>query len=161
MQKISIIIISIITLIFIFNIKLNNNTYDIINYATRSFYHADVGHLIANMFSLLSLSQIESKLGTFKYVELIFLLWIISSLLLLLIQKFITKKVYTIGFSAVIYGMIVVYYVLFGIRSTQAATYLIISILPQLYIQGISFEGHLSGIIAGLICVKVLSLDKF
>ncbi len=71
-----------------------------------------------------------------------------------------SRKVYTVGFSGVIFGLIVIYYISLNQNPGITMTGLIISILPQLVVPGISFEGHLSGIIAGVIYITLFPVKK-
>lgn len=158
MAVITIIIISIMILVYLSslnNYQLNN---EMMNYAVRSFYHADLAHLISNMISFYYLSPIEDIVGEASFVFIVVFIWIVSSLLLYTYhQLFPSRKVYTIGFSGVIFGLIVVYYSLLGQKASVSVTGLIISILPQIVIPNISFEGHIAGIIAGALYVTFFS----
>lgn len=154
MAVITIIMISIMILVYLSsfnNYQLNN---EVVNYAMRSFYHANMAHLISNMISFYYLSPIEDIVGETNFVFIIVFIWIVSSLLLYTYhQLFPSRKVYTIGFSGIIFGLIVVYYSLLGQKASVSVPGLIISILPQLVVPNISFEGHIAGIIAGALCI--------
>lgn len=145
-----------IILAIVFFTKLNNYTThkDIIDYPLRAFYHANLTHLLANGFSFFILSFMEELIGWQNFLLAILFIWLLSSYILLGIHSFIPKtKVYTIGFSGVIFGLYVLYFSLLGNNNVVSIGGLILSILPQLFVKGVSFEGHLSGIIAGIIFV--------
>ena len=159
MRVFTIIILIIIAIIFSTNIQYNTGQ-DAIDYPIRAFYHADLQHLLANGISLYNLSFMEDVLGRTKFLSAILFIWIVSSLLLYLFHTLIpSRKVYTIGFSGVIFGLIVVYFSLLGNKNIGLAG-LIISILPQIFVPGISFEGHLAGIISGIIYITIFPLNK-
>ena len=147
-----------IILVAVYFTSLNNyNTgKDVIDYPLRSFYHANLAHLIANSISFYNLSFLEGILGSKKYLFAIMFIWIVSSLLLYgyhLINP--SRKIYTVGFSAIIFGLIVVFYSLLNQSTTMTLTRLIIIILPQLFVPNISHEGHICGIIAGFLYAKI------
>lgn len=160
MRIVSIIILGMIVLIF-FTINLKSTGIDIIDYPLRDFYHADMSHLFANGISMVALSFMEEILGWKQYLFAIIFIWISSSMILLLIHKLIpSRKITTVGFSGVIFGLMVIYYKLLGASSGITMIGLLISIVPQLMVPGISFEGHLSGIIAGIIYVSIFPIKN-
>lgn len=151
----------IIVVIFFTPVNFYDTGKDIIDYPLRSFYHANIAHLVANGISLYSLSFIENVIGSTQFFFAIIFIWIVSSLLLYLTHKiFPSRKVYTVGFSAVIFGLIVVYFTLLNQSPAVTLTGLVISIIPQLAVPGISFEGHLCGIVAGIIYVLLFPVKK-
>ena len=159
MRLISYIIIGVIILIFVSPFNFYDTGNEPVNYLFRSFYHANITHLAANTISLYNLSFIEEIIGQKQFFFAMLFIWIVSSILLYVIHKFIpSRKVYTVGFSAVIFGLIVVYYSLLNRSPGVTFAGLVISILPQIVIPGISFEGHLSGIIAGIIYVMLFGV---
>lgn len=155
MRLVSYIIIGILVLVF-FSINFYQTESETVNYALRSFYHANTAHLLANAISLYSLSFIEDIIGGTQFLFAIIFIWIVSSIILYLIHLLVpSRKVLTVGFSGIIFGLIVIYYALLNQSSAVNLAGLIVSILPQLFVRGISFEGHLSGIIAGIIYIFV------
>lgn len=148
------VIIFILVLIFFSGINYYNTQNEPTNYILRSLYHANIEHLAINMFSLYNLSYVETAVGRTQFVFAIVFIWLVSSLLLYFIHIiFPSRKVYTVGFSGVIFGLAVVFYSLLGETTTITLTRLLVGIIPQFFMQGISFEGHLSGIIAGVLYV--------
>lgn len=159
MQIISYIIIGIIVIIFISPINFYDTKNEPVNYIVRSLYHANTTHLLINMFSFYNLSFMEDVIGKTKFLTAILFIWIVSSILLYFYQKiFPSRKKYTVGFSAVIFGLIVVYYSLINISKRKMLLPLLASIIPQLFMIGISFEGHICGIIAGFMFVTLFPI---
>ena len=160
MPIVSYIILGIMLVIFFLSIHYNTG-YDIIDYPIRAFYHGNLNHLIANGISLYSLSFMENVIGSWTFLFAIIFIWIVSSLLLYLEHLILpSRKVYTIGFSGVIFGLIVLYYTLLNQSPGITSLGLIVSIVPQIFMPGISWEGHICGIIAGLLYVMLFPLDK-
>lgn len=160
MRIVSYIILGILAIIFLSPLNFKNFNNGIIDYPIRSLYHADWSHLIANGISLYALSFIEDIMGSTQFLMAIIFIWILSSYILWGIQTiFPSRKVYTVGFSGVIFGLIVIYYSLLNSSPGFTLLGLGISILPQLFVKGISFEGHLSGIIAGIIYVLLFPVN--
>ncbi|XWV26009.1 putative rhomboid protein [Tupanvirus soda lake] len=161
MRVITYIILGIIVLIFFSSFNFYDTGYDIVDYPLRSLYHANVSHLVANGISLFALSFMEEIIGWNQFLLAILFIWIVSSILLYIIHIiFPSRKIYTVGFSAVIFGLVVIYYSLLNQSTTVTLAGLVISILPQLVVPGISFEGHLAGIISGIIYVLLFPVKR-
>jgi len=149
-----------ITLFFVMR-NYYDTGHDIIDYPLHSLYHANLDHLIANSISFFSLSFIETVIGWKRYLFAIVFIWLVSSLLLFIYHKIVpSRKVYTVGFSAVIFGLMVVYYSLLGQGPAVTLTGLIISILPQIFVPGISWEGHICGVLAGILYILLFPVNK-
>ena len=158
-KPVTIVIIAIIVIVFL-TINFKSTGLDIIDYPIRHLYHADMTHLATNTVSVIVLSFMEEILGWKRYLFAILFIWILSSMILLLIHKmFPSRKVVTVGFSGVIFGLSVIYYKLLGASSSITLVGLLISIVPQLLVPGISVEGHLSGIIAGIIYITLFPIE--
>ena len=165
MPLVTYIILIVLVVVFISPLNIHGATgNEIVDYGLRAFYHANFAHLIANSISFLALSTLEEALGSTQYIFAIIFIWIVSTLILYTIHKiFPSRKVLTVGFSGVIFGLVVLYFMESNQNIGTTILVLAISILPQLFIPGISFEGHLSGIIAGFLYVLVFKyggLDK-
>lgn len=161
MNIITYIILGILFTIFFIMKGFYDTGYDVIDYPLHALYHANLDHLIANSISFYSLSFIENIMGWKQYLFAIIFIWIVSSLLLYTEQKILpSRKVYTVGFSGVIFGLIVIYYSLLNQSPTVTFTGLTVSILPQLFVSNISFDGHLCGIIAGILYIALFPIDK-
>lgn len=141
---------------------------EVVNYLVRSFYHGNLLHLLLNLFSLYSLgNDLEPMMGGGVYLGMIIFLWLVSSLLLLGIDQVFDQKKISVGFSAVLFGMALVeafeeqngalslVNLLAVGRLVSVFQTMVFKLLPQLLIPGISFEGHLSGLVAGLIYLLV------
>jgi rhomboid domain-containing protein 1 len=160
MRIVTLVIIGIIVIVYFTKLNFYNTGYDIIDYELRAFYHANMTHLIANGISFWSLSFMEEVIGWGQFLFAILFIWIVSGIILYFIHKmFPSRKVYTVGFSGVIFGLMVVYLSLLG-KGPVSYTGLLISILPQLFVRGVSFEGHLAGIIAGAIFVVLFPVKN-
>ena len=127
---------------FDYNFKLEP-----LNYLFRSFQHADLIHLLVNLYSFWQLRNLSQKMKPVELISAILIIWIISSLLLYAVHTFIPgTKVHTVGFSGIILGLVLVHNNYnnpgqLGLISTE----LLIQILPHFLMPGISFWGHLSG----------------
>ena len=154
MHILSYVIMGILILVYISPLNFYNTSIEPFNYVLRSTYHANLSHLAANLFSFYFLSSIGDIIGEKHFLMAIIFIWIVSSILLYLYQQILpSRKFYTVGFSAVIFGLFVVYYSLIKQNNVISVGALLISIVPQILIPGISWEGHICGIIAGIIYV--------
>jgi rhomboid domain-containing protein 1 len=161
MRIVTYIILGIIVLIFFSSFNFHDTGNDIIDYPLHSLYHANISHLVANGISFIALSFMEEVIGWGQFLMAILFIWIVSSIILYIIHMiFPSRKIYTVGFSGVIFGLVVVYYSLLNQSPGVTLAGLVISILPQLAIPGISFEGHLAGIIAGIIYVLLFPVKR-
>lgn len=143
-------------IIFITPLNNSNTSSEIGNYLLRTAYHADLTHLLGNMLTFYGLSFIENVMGHYNFLIAVLFIWIVSSIMLYTYHSiFPSKKVYTIGFSGVIYGLIVVYISLLGNSSRISIIDLVGSLIPQLFIPQISIAGHFFGIVAGIFYVLI------
>lgn len=125
-----------------------------LDYTLRSFFHANLIHLATNLFTLWQISDVTKSFTTIQFITLIIFLTLSSSFILYIINTiFPSTKAITVGFSAVIFGLFVVSQKLLGHDLIHIGTINFGQILPQILIPGISFWGHVSGIISGLIYV--------
>ncbi|BCS83324.1 putative rhomboid protein [Cotonvirus japonicus] len=161
MRYVTYIILILLVVVYFSPFNFYNTNNDALNYLLRTGYHANIQHLLANAFSFYMLSFLEDVMGHGKFAFCILFIWVVSSLLLLALHTVLpSRKVYTVGFSGVIFGLIVVY--LMSLNSNKGITIagLVLSIIPQLLVPGISFEGHLCGIVAGFIFVILFPIPK-
>jgi membrane associated rhomboid family serine protease len=144
-----------------FTINNYQTTIETINYQLRTFYHANLSHMFGNLFSFIMVSNLENVLGSQQYFLCIVFISVLSSLMLQLYHNtFESRKVYTIGFSAVVYGLFVVYIYALSTNKGVSAVNLIIGLLPQIFMLGVSWEGHICGIFSGLIYVTLFPIKK-
>ena len=155
MYVVTYVILGILFLIYLSEYNMQDTGIEIYDYYIRTMYHVNMSHLLANSVSLIILSPMEDILGWQKFLFAIIFIWIISVFILIVIHQAVpSRKVPTYGFSGVIFGLMVIYLYLLNRDEMLSIVALVASVIPQIFIQGISFEGHLSGIIAGFMFVK-------
>ncbi|OAY73575.1 rhomboid-like protein 14, mitochondrial [Ananas comosus] len=133
-----------------------------------AFYHMGESHLVYNMMSLLWKGiQLETSMGSVEFASMVAALLGLSQGITLLLSKgllllFDYETAYyhqfAVGFSGVLFAMKVV----LNARSDDEYSYVHGMIIPtrhaawaeliliQLFVPGVSFLGHLGGILAGL-----------
>lgn len=121
-----------------------------------SLIHTLVMHLLTNLFSLYQLNHLERSYGTWNYLGLIIIFLIASSSIhsLLLNWELWPFKDCSIGFSAVLLGLIV--YDKLNINNWvfdigQLQNVIIMLLIPLLRNPRTSITGHLSGILSGIL----------
>jgi len=117
----------------------------------RTLAHGDFLHLLANLFGLWKVRGLSESFTWWQTLIMILFIWVASTLGLYLIKMIGGKGDgrITIGFSGVLFGLFVVYYYLQSNNMSGVLLTLFQGILPHLLVPGISFEGHLAGILAG------------
>lgn len=149
-----------------FNPHLVLKNKDLKRFLLSPFYHINESHLVYNMLSLLWKGiQLETSMGTAEFASMIAVLvpmsqgiTILLSKLLLLFFDYDTPyyREYAVGFSGVLFAMKV-------ILNAQSGPYTHVNglmvptryaawaelILIQMFVPGVSFLGHLGGILAG------------
>ena len=119
-------------------------------YLVRSFQHANWFHLFANLWGLSQLSELEKKLPISTLIQLTLYSWIVTSLGLWFWHQLVGSNRVTVGFSGVIFSLMVVLQYTRSLNWQYSVWYMIREIVPQLLIPGISFWGHLIGILTGV-----------
>ncbi len=129
---------------------------------TAGFVHADSFHILINMFALFQTGILVERIYGKKQMLFIYFSGLITSSLLALINS--SGKLLTVGASGAIFGLIgaiLVYlftsdlYKVKAIRNQIISTLftnLLISLLP-----GVSFYGHLGGLIGGFLAALAIS----
>lgn len=136
------------------------------------FYHLGESHLVYNMMSLLWKGiQLETSMGSAEFASMVAALLAMSQGITLLLAKslylvFDYEKAYyseyAVGFSGVLFAMKVV-------LNSQSDTFTSVHglvvpsrhaawaelILIQMFVPGVSFLGHLGGILAGILYMKL------
>lgn len=130
----------------------DNDSYS--RFLLHSILHANLTHLLVNLYSLYRLSYLETTYGSWTYLILILSLYLSSSYIIYLFQKqsIIDVNTCAVGFSAVILALIAYEKVTmrtFNLESVQEL--LLILLIPVLKNPKISLIGHLSGILAGIL----------
>lgn len=137
-----------------------------------AFYHMGETHLVYNMMSLLWKGiQLETSMGSLEFTSMVATLLGLSQGITLLMAKALLLlfdyetayfRQYSVGFSGVLFAMKVVlnaqaddYTYIHGmiVPSRHAAWAELI--LIQLFVPGVSFLGHLGGILAGLVYLQL------
>ncbi|KAG0477639.1 hypothetical protein HPP92_012358 [Vanilla planifolia] len=136
-----------------------------------AFYHLNDSHLVYNMMSLLWKGiQLESSMGSVEFASMVAALLGLSQGITLILAKSLVifdyeeayYNQYAVGFSGVLFAMKVVlnsqsdgYTFLHGVLiPTRYAAWAEL-ILIQLFVPRVSFIGHLGGILAGLLYLKL------
>jgi rhomboid domain-containing protein 1 len=135
---------------------------------TPVFAHAGVLHILMNMMTLHSIApHIEHKLGTLPFISAILLFAVLANSLYValdLLARHLRFNGYcSVGFSGVLFSLVVLqtkisahsHQNLFGFFSVPSHLYpWALLFLLQLIFPGISFLGHLSGLLVGFIYVS-------
>lgn len=145
---------------------------DLKRFFLSAFYHMGESHLVYNMMSLLWKGiQLETSMGSAEYTSMIAALLCLSQGISLLLAKSLLVffdyeaayyDQYAVGFSGVLFAMKVVVN-----SQSDETTFLNGLLIParhaawaeliliQMFVPGVSFIGHLSGILAGLLYLKL------
>ncbi|KAK3008801.1 hypothetical protein RJ639_013647 [Escallonia herrerae] len=152
-----------------FNPHLILKYWDFKRYFLSAFYHTGEPHLFYNMISLLWKGiQLETSLGSVKFASMIAALVGMSQGITLLLAKSLLLfgyerayyHEYAVGFSGVLFAMKVVLNSLslndthvLGMRVPAHYAAWVELILVQVMVPGVSFLGHLGGVLAGLLYI--------
>lgn len=137
-----------------------------------AFYHIGESHLVYNMLSLLWKGiQLETLMGSVEFASMVAVLVVLSQGITLALAKSLLMffdyerpyyKEYSVGFSGVLFAMKVIlnsysenftYVHGFIVPSRYAAWAELF--LIQMFVPGVSFLGHLGGILAGLLYLRL------
>ncbi|KAI4335128.1 hypothetical protein L6164_013803 [Bauhinia variegata] len=136
------------------------------------FYHVGEPHLVYNMLSLLWKGiQLETAMGSVEFASMIAALVALSQGTTLLLAKSLLLffdyerayyNEYAVGFSGVLFAMKVVlnsqsenYSYVHGLIVPSRYAAWAELILIQMFVPGVSFLGHLGGILAGLLYLRL------
>ena len=139
---------------------LPRNFFGLIGVITGPLIHSDLLHLLSNTFPLVLLSGFILFLHRRTATRVILLVYVLSGIL----TWFIGRQAYHIGASGVVYGL--AGYLLFrGFlqqnRGSMAVSLAVLFLYSGLFYglfpneEHVSWEGHLSGLIAGLVAAIV------
>jgi rhomboid domain-containing protein 1 len=124
----------------------------------RTLAHGDLLHLLSNLFGLWKIRELSTSFTWWQSLIMIIFIWVASTVGLFGIKMIggtSGDRRITIGFSGVLFGLFVVYYYLQSNNIMGVLFTLFQGILPHLLVPGISFEGHLAGILAGWLYVTL------
>ena len=133
---------------------------------TSMVLHGSIFHLIMNMYVLFYLGAFMEKiLGKIKFLTLYLISGLISSLTVVFIGS---PNVVTVGASGSIFGIMGALFIMtfmknnfLNIQTIKSIRYLtFINIFFTLLIPSISVEGHLGGLVSGLIIYYLFSIQK-
>ncbi|KAE8077172.1 hypothetical protein FH972_015762 [Carpinus fangiana] len=156
-----------------FNAHLILKNRDLKRFFLSAFYHVGESHLVYNMMSLLWKGiQLETSMGSAEFASMVAALLGMSQGITLVLAKSLLLffdyerpyySEYAVGFSGVLFAMKVVlnsqsenYTDVHGILivPTRYAAWAEL-ILIQLFVPGVSFLGHLGGILAGILYLRL------
>lgn len=146
---------TVIIIVFLLITFMNIKSFYCDNKLLESFYsnfiHIEPYHLGSNLFSLYAISRIEKKLGSKNFFFLLLSILSINTII-----EYVLKKNFDIccgiGFSGVLFSLFTFELII----SKKLDLYLISSIILSVYVpsvnnENISFWGHATGTITGLI----------
>ncbi|KAH0451795.1 hypothetical protein IEQ34_019094 [Dendrobium chrysotoxum] len=145
---------------------------DLRRFFLSAFYHMGESHLVYNMMSLLWKGiQLETSMGSVEFASMVAALLGLSQGITLILAKSLLLffdyetayyNQYAVGFSGVLFAMKVVLNSesddltsLNGVLVPARHAAWVELILIQLFVPGVSFLGHLGGILAGLVYLKL------
>ncbi|KZV56952.1 hypothetical protein F511_14960 [Dorcoceras hygrometricum] len=148
---------------------------DLNRFLLSAFYHVSESHLFYNMMSLLwKGTQLEGAMGSVKFASMVASLVGMSQGITLLLAKALLLfdyerpyyNEYSAGFSGVLFAMKVVLYsegydnytYVHGLMVPARYAAWAELILIQMFVPGVSFLGHLGGVLAGLLYLYIKSL---
>ncbi|KAK4492946.1 hypothetical protein RD792_000273 [Penstemon davidsonii] len=140
---------------------------DLKRFLLSAFYHINEPHLVYNMLSLLWKGiRLENAMGSVEYASMVAALVGMSQGITLLLSKALLLfeyerayyNEYSVGFSGVLFAMKVVLYSqsddftnVHGLIVPSRYAAWAELILVQMFVPGVSFLGHLGGILAGIL----------
>jgi membrane associated rhomboid family serine protease len=137
---------------------------NIISIFSSNFIHVDPMHLISNLYGIYSLTHIEKKIGTKKFIILILFLLIFTTIFEVLLHKIINSPC-AIGISGILYGIATFDLMLYQKIDYQMLTAIILNIsISYATNKRSSIIGHIIGVISGVIggiIFKYLSKNFF
>ena len=125
-----------------------------------NFVHIDYLHLLSNLYGIYGLSRVEIKLGTINFIILLILLILLNTIFEMMLCNLFPNQRCSIGFSGVLYGIIMFEIIFDNKIDYEILNSLIVSVLlPSSVNRKISLSGHiiglLSGSLIGMICKQL------
>jgi rhomboid protease GluP len=142
---------------------INNHQY--YRLLTHMFIHADIDHLFGNMIVLFFIgSQVEKRLGRFRYTILYFAGGIVAAITSLGYNRLHDSSTLSIGASGAIFALVgaLVSIVIFDRREfaeigiQRLLFFVALTILNGMNTQGIDNAAHVGGLLAGFVLGQVL-----
>jgi membrane associated rhomboid family serine protease len=120
---------------------------------TAAFLHANIVHIAFNMFALWVIgTPVETYLGRARFLGLYFVSGLAGSAGALLQAPYAV----TVGASGAIFGilgsMLILEWQATGRLAGQAMTWILINLVFSFTFSGISWGGHVGGLIGGILC---------
>lgn len=141
-------------LVISFGIQISTDNLDCKKELLSRSQHTNLVHLLTNLGSLWVIgSRLEDAVGSQKFLEGVFFLWISETIMDSLVPEAIDGC--GVGFSGIILGLSVWELTLFGMDNSKVS--LILAAL--ITVQGIHY-GHLYGVLSGLIWSKLNNPDS-
>ena len=131
---------------------------------TGAFLHADVMHLICNMYSLYILGpELESFIGKKKFTFIYFISLLSGNLL-----ATVTSSAWCVGASGAIFGLLGgllyfgYYYRIYlgGALRQQIIPVIVINLFISFLIPSISLSAHIGGLVGGLFAALAVGIEK-
>ena len=134
---------------------------------TSMFLHADIMHIVFNMYALYLLGPIvERYYGKTKFILIYFISGILGSLFSCV---FMSSNTYAIGASGAIFGLLgsIAYFTYYyratlqGLLRSQILPVILINLGLGLFIPGIDVSAHIGGLIGGILTSMAIGIgDK-
>jgi len=123
------------------------------------FVHVSFVHLIANLFTLWYLANLERNLGWQKFILLVVVIALISSAIDTIIGDKAGKRECSIGFSGVLFGLVA-----WSVLTTGGFKWYNVAMVAGLVLTNmgphISVRGHVIGAVTGLILALVYNATR-
>ncbi|KAK9156264.1 hypothetical protein Sjap_003744 [Stephania japonica] len=160
-----------------FNPHLIVKNKDLKRFFLSAFYHIGDSHLVYNMMSLLWKGlQLETSMGSVEFASMVAALVAMSQGITLILAKsllllFDYERAYyyehAVGFSGVLFAMKVVlnsqsddYTYVHGLVIPSRYAAWAELVLIQMFVPGVSFLGHLGGILAGILYLRLKGSNR-
>lgn len=131
------------------------------------FVHADIVHLLFNMYALYILGpQVERYYGKLKFTLIYFISGLMGSVFSLV---FMSSNTYSMGASGAIFGLLgsIAYFTYYyratlqGLLRSQIVPVILLNLSLGLFISGIDMMGHVGGLIGGILISMAIGIgDK-
>jgi membrane associated rhomboid family serine protease len=128
---------------------------------TAMFVHYGIFHLLMNMYALWFLGrQLESVLGPVRFLALYLLAGFGGNVAAYLVSDVRGDVGATAGASTAVFGLFAAFFVILrrlGRDTSQVVTLLVVNLVITFVLPGISWAGHLGGLITGGVVATVLA----